>query len=115
MPVLHQFFISYCRESSEDSQFALKLAKDLRPAGVDVWIDQLDLQPGKTAEEILNASAALLVILSPESVNSAQMASELSVATTHGRWIEAILFRTCELHEFRQPLDFRTDYRVGLN
>src|SRR5271167_4882278 len=76
MPTLYHFFISYSRESREDSQFALRLAKDLRDDGVPVWIDQLDLQPGQTVEEILAASAGLFVILSPESANFGQVMRE---------------------------------------
>jgi hypothetical protein len=30
-----------------DSEFALKLARDLRSAGTDIWIDQLDIAPGE--------------------------------------------------------------------
>ncbi|NIV92429.1 TIR domain-containing protein [candidate division KSB1 bacterium] len=33
-----RIFISYARA---DSEFALKLGKDLRSAGADIWIDQL--------------------------------------------------------------------------
>ena len=36
-------FFSYCRE---DSDFALRLAEDLKAAGANVWIDQLDIEPG---------------------------------------------------------------------
>ena len=34
---------SYCRV---DSDFALKLAEDLKAAGANVWIDQLDIELG---------------------------------------------------------------------
>ena len=37
-------FFSYSRD---DSEFVLKLAKDLRAAGADVWLDQLDIGAGK--------------------------------------------------------------------
>jgi hypothetical protein len=37
-------FFSYSRE---DSEFALRLAADLRAAGANVWIDQLDIGPGQ--------------------------------------------------------------------
>lgn len=36
-------FFSYSRS---DSEFVLKLAKDLRDAGVSIWLDQLDIAPG---------------------------------------------------------------------
>lgn len=37
------YFFSYARE---DSDFVLKLAKDLRIAEVKLWIDQLDIRGG---------------------------------------------------------------------
>ena len=37
-------FISYSRE---DSEFAFRLANDLKVAGADVWLDQLDILPGR--------------------------------------------------------------------
>ncbi len=136
MPDLYHYFLSYSRESSEDSQFALKIARDLRAAGAAVWIDALDLQPwmdqpdllvwmgqrdlepGQALEKILNASAGLLIVLSPASVQSAQVIRELSIARKLGRRVEAILFRNCELRapfDFDRPLDFRTDYEAGLH
>lgn len=36
-------FFSYSRT---DTEFTRKLATDLRNAGADLWIDQLDIQPG---------------------------------------------------------------------
>ena len=38
-----KIFFSYSRA---DSPFALTLAKDLREAGADIWIDQLDIPAG---------------------------------------------------------------------
>ena len=37
-------FFSYSRN---DSDFALRLAKDLKSAGANVWIDQLDIKAGQ--------------------------------------------------------------------
>ena len=36
-------FISYSRD---DSEFALRLAQDLKAAAASVWLDQLDIRPG---------------------------------------------------------------------
>jgi hypothetical protein len=36
-------FLSYARP---DADFALRLASDLRVAGVDLWVDQLDIPKG---------------------------------------------------------------------
>jgi len=37
-------FVSYSRA---DSEFALKLVRDLKAAGISVWLDQLDIFPAK--------------------------------------------------------------------
>jgi hypothetical protein len=37
-------FFSYSRD---DSEFALRLAADLKAAGANVWLDQLDIAPGQ--------------------------------------------------------------------
>jgi TIR domain-containing protein len=66
-------FFSYSRE---DLEFALRLAKDLKKAGANVWMDKLDIRPGQLweqkAEEALDKCTRLLVILSPTSVSSRQ-------------------------------------------
>ena len=46
-------FISYSRSGAE---FALRLAKDLREAHVDVWIDQLDIRPGDMWHQAVEAA-----------------------------------------------------------
>src|SRR5215831_9118419 len=74
-------FFSYCRE---DSDFALRLAEDLKAAGANVWIDQLDIEPGqrwdRAVEDALNNCPRMLVILSPVSVKSDNVRDEISVA-----------------------------------
>jgi hypothetical protein len=40
-------FLAYARE---DLDFALKLARDLRERGVDVWIDKLNILPGRHSQ-----------------------------------------------------------------
>jgi len=67
-------FISYSRQ---DNEFALKLAKDLRSAGVDLWLDQLDIASGERWDDItekaLERSDILIVILSPAATDSANV------------------------------------------
>ena len=66
-----QIFFCYSRA---DSEFALKLAKDLRKAGVNIWIDQLDVPAGQRwdmlTEEALVKCDSLLTILSPSAAIS---------------------------------------------
>src|SRR5215471_4481436 len=74
-------FFSYCRD---DSDFALRLAEDLKAAGAAVWMDQLDIEPGmrwdRAVEDALNHCPRILVILSPLSVKSDNVRDEISFA-----------------------------------
>jgi TPR repeat protein len=111
-------FFSYSRE---DSDFALKLAADLKAAGADVWIDRLDIKPGqwwdKSVEEALNRCPRMLVILSPASVNSKNVLDEVSFALEEQKTVLPILYRDCHI-PFRlrrvQYVDFTEDYAEAL-
>ena len=111
-------FFSYCRE---DSEFALKLAADLKVAGAHVWIDQLDIEPGtpwdRAVEEALTHSPRMLVVLSPVSVNSDNVRDEVSFALSRQKRVIPVLYRDCDV-PFRlarlQHIDFRPDYSRAL-
>ncbi len=111
-------FFSYCRE---DSEFALKLAADLKVAGAQVWIDQLDIEPGtpwdRAVEDALTNSPRMLVVLSPVSVNSDNVRDEVSFALSRQKRVIPVLYRDCEV-PFRlarlQHIDFRPDYERAL-
>jgi hypothetical protein len=64
-------FFSYSRK---DSDFALRLAEDLKAVGANVRIDRLDVEPGmrwdRAVEKALNDCPRMLVILSPTAVES---------------------------------------------
>ena len=111
-------FFSYCRE---DSEFALRLAEDLKAAGANVWMDQLDIAPGqrwdRSVEDALTNCPRLLVILSPTSVNSTNVLDEVSFALENQKTVIPVLYRDCAI-PFRlrriQYLDFRADYARAL-
>ncbi len=115
---VHTAFFSYCRE---DSEFALKLAEDLKVAGAHVWIDQLDIEPGtpwdRAVEEALTKSPRMLVVLSPVSVNSDNVRDEVSFALSRQKRVIPVLYRDCDV-PFRlarlQHIDFRPDYERAL-
>lgn len=112
-----KIFFSYSRV---DSPFALKLAKDLREAGADIWIDQLDIPAGShwdaAVEKALNTAAYVLVILTPASTASTNVMDEVSFALESGKKIIPVLLEDC-LPPFRlrrlQRIDFTTDYDNG--
>lgn len=112
-------FFSYSRV---DSPFVLKLAKDLRQAGVNIWLDQLDIAAGShwdsSIEKALHGSKTLLIILSPTSVASENVMDEVSYALEEGKTVIPILHSTCET-PFRlrrlQRIDFTGDYQSGFD
>jgi hypothetical protein len=111
-------FISYSRE---DSEFALRLAWDLKGAGARVWLDQLDIQPGqrwaRAVQEAMTDAPLLLVILSPSSVSSINVEDEVAFALEEHKTVIPIFFQECKV-PFRlrpfQHADFRSDYGLGL-
>ena len=111
-------FVSYSRD---DSEFARTLAENLKAAGDNVWLDQLDIIPGerwdRAISEALNNCPRLLVVLSPASVDSENVLDEVDFALAHRKAIIPVLLSDCEtpLRLRRvQRVDFRTDYARGL-
>jgi len=111
-------FFSYSRE---DSGFALRLAADLKAAGANVWLDQLDIQPGqrwaRAVQDALNNAQRVLVILSPTSVDSTNVEDEVNFALEEHKTVIPIFFRDCKVPFQLRPfqyIDFRTDYDRGL-
>ena len=107
-------FVSYSRV---DSEFALQLAEHLKVAGANVWLDQLDIEPGtpwdSAIEEALLNSTHMLVILSTVSVTSDNVRDEVSYALSQQMKVIPVLYRECKV-PFRlarlQHIDFRNDY-----
>ncbi len=112
-------FFSYSRT---DSAFVLKLAKDLRDAGAELWLDQLDIKAGShwdsSVEAALKTAPRLIVILSPASVSSDNVMDEVSYALETGKTVIPVLLKECTM-PFRlrrlQHIDFTGDYQMGLN
>jgi hypothetical protein len=111
-------FFSYCRD---DSEFALRLAEDLKAAGANVWLDQLDIEPGqrwaRAVQDALTNCHRLLVILSPSSVNSTNVEDEVVFALEEHKTVIPALYRDCKVPFQLRPfqyVDFRSDYARGL-
>ncbi len=112
-------FFSYSRA---DSAFVTKLAKGLREAGVNIWLDQLDIVPGthwdSAIETALVSAPRVIIVLSPESVKSNNVMDEVSFALENGKTVIPILLSDCDT-PFRlrrlQRIDFSTDYQLGMD
>jgi hypothetical protein len=92
------YFLSYARL---DQAFALRLAKDLEAAGVDVWVDQLHIGVGQNwdrgVEAAIRACEGFIIVLSPQSVASENVADEVNVALDGGKQIIPILHEKCTI------------------
>ena len=112
-------FFSYSRS---DSNFVLKLAKDLRNAGADLWLDQLDIKAGSrwdaSIEDALESASRLIVVLSPASVASNNVMDEVSYALESNKTVIPVLLSECKA-PFRlkrlQHIDFTGDYQTALD
>jgi hypothetical protein len=111
-------FFSYSRH---DSEFTLKLAKDLRAAGASVWMDQLDISAGRhwdtAVEKAIGVSSSLLIVLSPDSIQSENVMDEVAYALEEGKLVIPVLYRDCKIPlrlRRLQYIDVRTNYEAGL-
>ncbi|HVO26118.1 MAG TPA: toll/interleukin-1 receptor domain-containing protein [Candidatus Margulisiibacteriota bacterium] len=93
-----KFFLSYARK---DGQFALKLAKELRAAGANLWVDQLDIRAGDewdtAVEEALEACGGMLLILSPDAVASKNVKDEVAYALEKEKRVVPVVVRQCQI------------------
>lgn len=92
------FFFSYARANSD---FVLTLAKDLRAAGADLWLDQLDIGAGErwdhAVERALERCEGLILVLSPESMASQNVQDEVSYALDEDKWVIPVLYLACKI------------------
>ncbi len=112
------YFISYARE---DADFALRLAQDLREAGAQVWIDQLDIKTGerwaRSIERAVTKCSGLIFILSPDSITSDNVMDEVDYALDMDKKVLPVMFRQVDLPfriRRRHYVDFTEGYDNGL-
>jgi hypothetical protein len=108
-------FISYSRTDASD--FALKLAGDLKAAGFNIWIDQQDIHAGTlwdaAVQTALNEAECVIIILSHVSVKSSNVLDEVSYALGQKKRVYPILKEDCEIPlrlDRIQRIDFRNNY-----
>jgi hypothetical protein len=93
-----QVFISYSRR---DLSFVERLVVDLENAGLEVWYDLSDLGGGARwrveIEHALRNSQFVVVVLSPDSIQSEWVEREFLFASNLERKIVPLLYRPCEL------------------
>jgi hypothetical protein len=92
------YFLSYSRA---DERIALRLASDLRERGIAMWLDQLDIRPSehwdRAIERAVRECRGLVVVLSPRSVASDNVADEISFAIDSGKSVLPVMIERCTL------------------
>lgn len=113
------WFLSYARA---DQTTALKLADDLKSAGVRLWVDQYDIRPSdhwdRVVETALCDSAGIIVLLSPQSSASPNVADEVALALDRGKRVVPVMIEPCRppLRMLRlQYIDAGADYGKALD
>lgn len=108
-----KFFISYARQ---DSKFVLEISKNLKEAGANIWIDQLDIIPGQRWGEAitiaLDQCQGMIIFLSPAVTNSNNVLDEINFALEEKRRIIPVIAVHCTIpYRLRrlQHIDFTID------
>jgi hypothetical protein len=116
--LIDSYFLSYSRA---DESFALRFATDLRSNSVALWVDQFDIRPSehwdRAIERAVRDCCGLIVILSPRSVTSDNVADEISFAIDSGKPVLPVMIERCTppLRITRmQMIDATRDYDKAL-
>jgi hypothetical protein len=92
------YFLSYSRT---DQEFALRLATYVRAQGISLWVDQLDIRPSehwdRAIERAVSKCRGIVVVLSPRSVASNNVADEISFAIDGGKSVLPVMIERCNL------------------
>ncbi len=117
---IKKIFFSYSR--ADGSDFAIKLAMDLKKEGFDIWIDQEDIRAGSEwdleIEKALETCDCLLFIETEKSVSSNNVLDEVYYALQENKKVIPVIhvdsktpFRLQRL----QHIDFTKNYHNGLS
>lgn len=118
-----RIFISH---SSEDKDFARKLAEDLKTLGHAPWLDEWEIKVGESIVQKISDAVTMadyvIVVLTPHSVESGWVEREWQSAyhsEVEKRRVVVLplLFRQCTIPQLlrdKMYADFRSSYPVGL-
>lgn len=91
-------FVCYSRK---DEDFVLSLAANLKSRGVTIWLDQWDIPSGAdwdlTIDDALYDCSHFIIILSPNSIKSREVRSELRTAFDENKHMIPILYQSCRV------------------
>lgn len=116
----------FLSHSTRDQEFVRKLAEDLAFCEVDVWIDEWELQPGDSLQDVigqaLNASRFVAIVLGDNFTDSRWASDEMKQAFARERRenrvvVVPLLAGSIPLPAFIEDkfyIDLRTDYFSGV-
>lgn len=93
-----RIFVSYSRH---DQPFVTRLATHLKEHRFNVWVDVFEIQAGKSwarqVGEALDSSRLMLLVLSPDSLESGNVEDEWNYFLDKKKPIVPILYRPCDI------------------
>ncbi|MEM6282581.1 MAG: toll/interleukin-1 receptor domain-containing protein [Chloroflexota bacterium] len=115
---LNGAFVCYSRA---DELFAVEMAEEIKQRNLAVWIDMLDAPMDRdwkdSVAEALETCGVMLLVLSPNMINSEHARAELAYCLEQGKVVIPLLHRSCDpapLNLMHPTIDFRRSYASGL-
>ena len=94
----HELFVSY---SHRDVAFAVRLRDALAEHGKRAWVDESGIRPSERWKDAITRAieqaAAMIFVISPDSLASTECAKELKLASERGRRIISVLHRPVDM------------------
>jgi len=111
-------YIAYARN---DELFALELDTALRQVDVNVWFDQIDVEPDEDWEyavkTALNRSGVMVLVLSPSAMEDDDLRKEAITFMEAGKIVIPVVhepYKNDTLQSLVPPIDFSDNFDFGL-
>jgi len=114
---------AFLSHNSNDKPFVRELARDLKRAGIRIWMDEAEIRIGDSIVDKIgkgiDEADYVIVVLSPNSVDSPWVQRELQVATHQeiaGRTIKVlpVFYKDCNVPTYLEDKSF-ADFRNPAN
>lgn len=110
----------YINYNANDDLFALELDDELRDVNINVWLDQIDVEPDEdwdyAVSSALNRSGVMVVILSPNALNDEKLRNDTRAFLEAGKIVIPVLHQKCDVSGLRlvlPPIPFHEDFQLG--
>jgi len=111
-------YIAYARN---DDLFALELDTALRQVNVNVWLDQIDIEPDQdwdyAVKTALNRSGVMILVLSPSALKDDNLHVEALTFMEAGKIVIPVVHEACDTESLQSlvpPIDFSENFEFGL-